>query len=150
MPRTTAFWGQVLMSVSWFSIQICVDRIPLKNSHGIKKCHFIGGTLCSKFDGWVKKDTMEYLVPRNPRTARFYHQPKIHKPTVPVPGRPIVSSCGTPTERISEYVDYHLQPFVTQTRSHLKDMTNFLLDFPAFKRYGVKNKRKSQLLISTG
>ena len=77
-------------------------------------------------DRHLKKDSMEYLVPRNPRTARFYHQPKIHEHTVPVPGRPIVSSCGTPTEHISEYVDYHLQPLVIQTRSYLKDTTDFL------------------------
>ena len=63
-------------------------------------------------NGHLDKDTFKYLTPKNPKIARFYHQPKIHKPTIPVPGRPIVSSCGAPTERISEYVDFHLQPLV--------------------------------------
>lgn len=77
-------------------------------------------------EGHVDKDTREYLRPENPRTARFYHQPKIHKQILPVPGRPIVSSCGAPTEHISEYVDYHLHPLVVQTASYLKDTTDFL------------------------
>ncbi len=56
-------------------------------------------------------------------SRRTYHQPKIHKPIVPAPGSPIVSSCGAPTEHILEY---HLQPLVAQTPSYLKDTTDFL------------------------
>ncbi len=41
-------------------------------------------------------------------------------------GRPIVSSCGAPTERISEFVDYHVQPLVMQIPSYLKDTQHFL------------------------
>ena len=37
-----------------------------------------------------------------------------------------MSSCGAPTERISEYVDFHLQPLVAKTPSYLKDTTDFL------------------------
>ncbi len=48
--------------------------------------------------GEINKDTYKYLTPSNPRTARFYHLPKIHK--AGNPGRPIVSSCGAPMERI--------------------------------------------------
>lgn len=77
-------------------------------------------------DKAIDKNTKEYLTPGNPKAARFYHQPKIHKMITPVPGRPIVSSCGAPTEHISEYVDYHLQPLVAKTPSYLKDTTDFL------------------------
>ena len=42
----------------------------------------------------------------NPRAGRFYILPKIHKQGNP--GRPLISSNGHPTERISEFVDYHL------------------------------------------
>ena len=51
-------------------------------------------------DRHISKETGKYLTPTNPRAARFYHLSKIHKPSHP--GRPIVSSCGAPTERISE------------------------------------------------
>lgn len=72
---------------------------------------------------FLTKNSAKYLTPENPRAARFYHLPKIHKTTVPVP---IVSSNGAPTERISEYVDFHLQPLVAATSSYLKDTADFL------------------------
>ena len=75
-------------------------------------------------DGHIDEDTKWYLTPKEPRTARFYHLPKIHKPDIP--GRPIVSSCGAPTKRISKFVDHHLKPFVALTRSCIKDTTDFL------------------------
>ncbi len=68
--------------------------------------------------------TSIHVAPKNPRTARFYHLPKIHK--AGHPGRPIVSSCGAPTERISEFVDHHLKPLVQQTPSYIRDTTDFL------------------------
>ena len=70
----------------------------------------------------ISKETGKYLTPSNPRTARFYHLPKLHKPSNP--GRPIVSSCGAPTERISEFADYHLQPLFIQLPSYLRDTRN--------------------------
>ncbi len=72
----------------------------------------------------ISKDTFKYLTPTNPRTARFYHLPKIHKQGNP--GRPIVSSCAAPTERISEFVDYYLRPLVVQAPSYIKDTSDFL------------------------
>ena len=68
-------------------------------------------------NGYLQKDMKKYLTPHNPQTARFYHLPKIHKPNIP--GRPSVSSCGAPTERISEYAcrppppsSHHQDPFL--------------------------------------
>ena len=60
----------------------------------------------------------------NPRARRFYILPKIHKQGNP--GRPIISSNGHPTERISEFVDYHLK-LVQTLPSYIKDTTHFLL-----------------------
>lgn len=50
--------------------------------------------------------------------------PKIHK--AGNPGRPIVSANGHPTEKISEFVDLHLQPHVQDLPSYLQDTTDFL------------------------
>ncbi len=75
--------------------------------------------------GHINEDTKKYLTPSESRTAWFYHLPKIHRPDVP--SRPIVSSCGAPTERILEFVDYHLRPLVVATSSYLKDTTDFLM-----------------------
>ena len=49
---------------------------------------------------------------------------KIHKPT-PV-GRPKVSGCDCPTEKLSSFVDKLLQPIVQQQKSYLKDITDFI------------------------
>lgn len=70
--------------------------------------------------------TISLLTPKYPRTPIFYTLPKIHKPARPPPGRPIVSSFGCPTERISAYVDELLQPHVTNLPSYTKDTNHFL------------------------
>ena len=59
-----------------------------------------------------------------PRIPIFYTFTKIHKPT-PV-GRPIISGCDGPTERISAFVDRLIQPIAQKQDSYLKDMTDFL------------------------
>ena len=64
------------------------------------------------------------LTPNPPRTPIFYTLTKIHKPT-PV-GRPIISGCDGPTERISAFVDQLIQPIAQKQDSYLKDMTDFL------------------------
>lgn len=59
-----------------------------------------------------------------PRIPEFYTLTKIHK-AKPV-GRPIISGCGGPTERISSFVDSLLQPIAKLETSYLKDTTEFI------------------------
>ena len=40
--------------------------------------------------------------------------------------RPIVSSCKSPTENISQFVDYWLQPHTKPLQSYLKDINKFI------------------------
>ena len=68
----------------------------------------------------------DYLTHTPIRTAQFYMLPKIHKNKSPPPGRPIVSGNGCPTERISQFVDYFLQPGVKKIPSYIQDTTDFL------------------------
>ena len=68
----------------------------------------------------------KYLTYTPIRTAQFYMLPKIHKDKANPPGRPIVSGNGCPTERISQFVDFFLQPGVKDIRSYIKDTTHFL------------------------
>ena len=42
------------------------------------------------------------------------------------PGRPVISGCNTPTEKISEFVDYHLKPLIASIPSFVKDKNDFL------------------------
>ena len=43
-----------------------------------------------------------------------------------VPGRPVISNCGTPTEKISEFLFHHLQPIIKAGKSYIKDTIDFL------------------------
>jgi len=65
-----------------------------------------------------------FLTPDPPRIPVFYTLTKIHKPT-PV-GRPIISGCDGPTERISVFADHLIQPIAQKQASYLKDVTDFL------------------------
>ena len=51
-----------------------------------------------------------YLTVDQPKGCCFYLLPKIH--SAGNPARPIVSANGHPTEKISEFVDLHLQSHV--------------------------------------
>ena len=58
------------------------------------------------------------------RTPQFYLLPKIHKENIP--GRPVVSSINSHTKKMSEFVDYHLQPIVKSLTSYVQDTTDFI------------------------
>ena len=75
-------------------------------------------------DKIIDDDTKRFLIQTDPKPGRFYILPKVHKQGNP--GRPIVSSNSHPTERISQFVDFHLKPLVQTTQSFIKDTTHFL------------------------
>ena len=76
--------------------------------------------------GDLPKDTLDYFLVKDPKFARFYLLPKIHKRLHNVPGRPVISNCDYYTENISSFLDYHLQPLAQKVKSYIKD-TNHLL-----------------------
>ena len=76
------------------------------------------------------------LITEDPKTARFYYLPKVHKINYPtertdVPGRPIISSINSPSSAIAQFVDYHLQPITQKLKSYIKDTTDFLTKLEA-------------------
>ena len=62
-------------------------------------------------------------TPNPPRIPIFYTLTKIHKP-LPV-GRPIISGCEGPTERISSCGPF-ITPVAQKQKSYLKDTTDFI------------------------
>ncbi len=76
------------------------------------------------------------------KLGRFFLLPKIHK--IPeetlkemetnnelrenyvIPGRPIVSLCGTPLHNLSQYIDYILVPLVKKQHTYLRDTKHFI------------------------
>ena len=80
-----------------------------------------------KQNSHIDKNTFDYLKPDKPKAGRFYILPKIHK--VNKPGRPIVSANRHPTEKFSEFVDFHLRLHLKALSSHLKDTADYLQSF---------------------
>jgi len=74
--------------------------------------------------GMIDKEMKEFCMPpRNHRTSRLYFL-KIQKNPMGI--RPIVSSCNSITENISEFVDICLQPLMRDLPSFIKDTTEFI------------------------
>ena len=76
--------------------------------------------------GFISSKNVEYLVVPRQRLDRFNLLPKIHIRPENVPSRPVISNCGTATERVSEFLDFHIQPLVEGVASVIKDGTHFL------------------------
>ena len=68
--------------------------------------------------------TANSLLEEKIKTPEFHPLPKIHKANNP--GRLAISSVNCHTSRISEFVDYYLQPEVKKLKSYVKDTTDFI------------------------
>ena len=68
--------------------------------------------------------TANSLLEEKIQTPEFHLLPEIHKANNP--GRPGISSVNCHTNRISECVDYYLQPEVKKLKSYVKDTTDFI------------------------
>ena len=92
----------------------------------IRICHGIV-QLLNRFysEGLLNKKMVDFCSPpQRARLARLYFLKKIHKSPMGI--RPIVSSCGSPTENISQFIDYWLQPIMKKLPSFIKDTTEFI------------------------
>ena len=68
----------------------------------------------------------------------MYLLPKIHQRLDNVPGRPVVSNNGTPTEKVSRFLDDDLKPVMQNGWSYIQDsgdffeLNEFMADFNVF------------------
>ena len=57
-----------------------------------------------------RKITLSLILKKATNVAKLYLLPKIHKMLSKVPGRPVISNCRAPTEKVSKFLkDHHLQ-----------------------------------------
>ena len=54
----------------------------------------------------LSNDTFNYFLVKDPKFARFYLLPKIHKRLHNIPGRPVISNCGFYPENIFSFTNY--------------------------------------------
>ena len=72
----------------------------------------------------MKYFTYEYKKACN--LGKLYLLPKIYKRLFNVPGRPVISNCGRPTEKFSEFLDHHRKPVMQKGLSYIRDSQHFL------------------------
>ena len=87
-------------------------------------------------DGHITEDYFEAMDPSEKTAGKYYQLFKIHKehtpPNLP-PGRPIVSGCGSLTEKISQFVDAHVKDLVKDVPSYIQDTPDLLRHLEGFK-----------------
>ena len=113
----------------------------LKNKIVYKKVSFQKDMLCElvtksnglfkdlSHSGCITEKELKYFsyeYKKITNLGKLYLLPKIHKRLENVPGRPVMSSCGTPTEKVSEFLDYRLKPVMQTSQSYIKDSGDFL------------------------
>ena len=57
--------------------------------------------------------------------GKMYLLPKTRKRLYNFLGRPVISNCGTSTEKMSEFLDHHLQPVMKGGKSYIKATNHF-------------------------
>ena len=57
---------------------------------------------------------------------KLYLLPKIHKRLQTVPGRPVISNCGIPAEKLLKFLDYYLKPVIQGGRPYIIYSGDFL------------------------
>lgn len=74
----------------------------------------------------LTKSEYDFIRTALPRTPTFYALPKLHKDIRKPSGRPIISGNGSLTEKLSQYIDGHLRPYVLSIPSYVKDTMHLL------------------------
>ena len=67
-----------------------------------------------------------YEFKKSCNLGKLYLLPKINKSIKNVSGRPVISNCGTPTDKVSEFLDHDFKPVVQGGKSYMKDSGHFL------------------------
>ena len=82
-----------------------------------------------KTKGFIAEKELKYFTYEYKKACnlgKMYLLPKIHKRLSDVPGRPVISNCGMPTEKVSEFLDYELKPVMQKGKSYIRDSGHFL------------------------
>ena len=57
--------------------------------------------------------------------GKMYLLPKIHKRLYNGPGRPVISNCSTPNDKVSKCLDHHLQSVMKSGKLYVKNTGDF-------------------------
>ena len=79
--------------------------------------------------GYISYKKMKYFTYDHKKACnlgKLHLLPKIHKRLFNAPGRPVIPNCGTPTEKVSAFLDHHLKPVMQKGLSYIRDSQHFL------------------------
>ena len=99
-----------------------------------------------KARGYISNEQLKYFSIEKKKCTnlgKMYLFPKIHKRLSSVPGRPDISNCGTPTEKVSEFLDSQLKSLMQSGKSYIKDSGDFIE-----KIKSLKNLPESAILVT--
>ena len=79
--------------------------------------------------GYISYKEMKYFTYEYKKACnlgKLYLLPEIHMRPFNVPGRPVIFNCGTPTEKVSEFLDHHLKPVMQKGLFYIRDSQHCL------------------------
>ena len=82
-----------------------------------------------KQKGKITEQQLKYFTIEHEKAISFgkmYLFPKIHKRLYDVPGRAVISSCGTPTEKASKFLDNQLKEVMQNGWCYIKGSSDFI------------------------
>ena len=82
-----------------------------------------------KKNGCISEKELRYFrieFKKATNLSKLYLLPKIDKRLFDVPGRLNISNCGTPTEKVSEFLCHMSKPVMQQCRCYIKDASDFM------------------------
>ena len=82
-----------------------------------------------KTKGFIAKKEQKYFKCEYKKACNLgktYLSPKIHKRVSDVPERPVISNCGMPIKKVSEFLDFQLKPVMQNGESYIRDSGHFL------------------------
>ncbi|XP_071853748.1 uncharacterized protein [Apostichopus japonicus] len=88
----------------------------------------------------ISNKALSFLSTTDCKAAKFDPLPKIHKPGNP--GKPLISSNGSHTEKISLFVYHFIKPLVPQINSYIHDTPDI-----SRKLENIKNRIRSTAII---
>lgn len=74
----------------------------------------------------------QWMINERADFGYFYLTYKAHKPEKNYPGRLITSGCGSPTEHLSQWLEYYLKPLMDQLPYRLQDTSHFIRNVLSF------------------
>ena len=69
---------------------------------------------------------LSYNYKKSTNLGKMYLFSKIHKRLESGPDHPVIYKCGTPAEKVSEFLDYHLKTTRQSAKSYIRDTSKFL------------------------